>query len=104
MYCPHCGAALSESASFCRACGGEQIRQDIANSAANADSVYRKGEGVKPVFCRHCGTHLEAGAGFCSNCGAKFTAQTAASQPSKACATLCNITTICFRCKCPLLK
>ena len=33
MYCPHCGAALSESASFCRACGGEQIRQDIAAPA-----------------------------------------------------------------------
>ncbi len=30
MYCPHCGAALSEGAKFCRACKSEQTRQDNA--------------------------------------------------------------------------
>lgn len=50
--CPHCGAELDASATFCSACG--------------------KRVSTAPIVCPDCGRANDCGAAFCSGCGKKL--------------------------------
>jgi len=62
--CPSCGAAVSETAKFCRGCGGRVI------AAAEAPPAVAVSETTAQA-CPACGAELVPGARFCHMCAAE---------------------------------
>lgn len=83
--CPHCGAEVTPSDSFCEACGGDLVPTEAAPRAAGAEAPIELSRSVRgpggpapaaaaPVEqarpCTECGGTVGAD-GYCQTCGAK---------------------------------
>lgn len=60
--CPSCGAAVSDAAKFCRACGGRVIAEVDPPRTQGLDTA---------ATCATCGAELITGARFCHMCAAQ---------------------------------
>jgi predicted amidophosphoribosyltransferase len=116
-HCAHCQAPVSETASFCRSCGGRLDDLDAtAKLTAVAALVDAEGltlaggresgpgpasEAEIPV-CPRCAAPVEEWAGFCRHCGAPMTARDAQAVSTTNCevcgAPATNNSSLCANC------
>ena len=63
MFCPKCGAQVSDTAQYCNKCGNQLIY--------SAPAPQPQPTALPARFCNQCGNTLSETAAFCSRCGAR---------------------------------
>lgn len=84
--CPHCGADISATAKFCKACGSkieavktEELKVDISSKKSVFHTEPQSNENIEQVTnessankCPNCGANIAPTAKFCKACGTKI--------------------------------
>jgi len=67
-YCPHCGAQILESDTFCRSCGQRiTLLNDTTNKSSQQNHQSQPTNQIN--YCQDCGQPVAYGMSYCANCG-----------------------------------